>query len=257
VQARYPCTVQGHRFLGRRARVIRIPSVHHHQSSEWDHALILEPLDLNQSSPESGDLQCQQQVSKTAIRLHSEGSLKHIAAHNSFETGVAALRVDSLGLRVKGFGSRAPGSEFQVSGSGFRVLGSVFRVSGLEFRVPGFGFQFQGAPDVAHVPWMYHVSGSGFGCRVPCLGSGFQFQGAPGLVFQAHRLLCHSNLGSSVIKKKRRGCTRRGARALDVPRVLGSGFQAFGSGFRVSGVGFRVPGFGCRAQCGYLGSQGI
>ena len=60
-----------------------------------------------------------------------------------------------------------------------------------------------------------------------------------GLVLKAHRLLFHSTLGSSVIKKQTKSLDRQDTCRL---RVQGSGFRVQGSGFRVQGSGSRVQG---------------
>ena len=64
----------------------------------------------------------------------------------------------------------------------------------------------------------------------------------------AHRLLCHSSLSSSLIKKKRRRVegTRGDAAMGDAVAIGGVPPLLWGSGFRVQGSGFRVQGVGCR-----------
>ena len=70
-----------------------------------------------------------------------------------------------------------------------------------------------------------------------------------GLVFKAHRLLCHSILGSRVINKKKKGSHKAPQSATPTSGfrvsclwVSGFRFQVSGFGFRVSGLGF--PGLG-------------
>jgi len=52
-------------------------------------------------------------------------------------------------------------------------------------------------------------------------------------VFQAHRLVCHSTLGVSIIKKKKK--------SIELSLLSGAGF-----GSRVQSLGFRVEGLGSR-----------
>ena len=74
-----------------------------------------------------------------------------------------------------------------------------------------------------------------------------------GLESQAHRLSCHSTLGSRVIRKKEEGSPAPGGDPRPRPicplplpvagfRVQSSGFRVQGSGFRVQGSEFRVQG---------------
>ena len=66
--------------------------------------------------------------------------------------------------------------------------------------------------------------------------------GKCGLVFEAHRLVCHTTLSWRVIKQKKIQGLGSGS------RVQGSGFRVQGSGFRVQGSGFRVQVSGFRVQ---------
>jgi len=71
-----------------------------------------------------------------------------------------------------------------------------------------------------------------------------------GLVFKAHRLVYHSTLGLTVIKKKKKVTRSANAHGTSTSgrksplRVYGLWFRVWGLGFRVEGLGFRVLGLG-------------
>jgi hypothetical protein len=117
----------------------------------------------------------------------------------------SGYRGEEASLRSRGHRTPADGSGFKVQGSGFRVQGSGFRVQGPGFRV--------GVVVTVHLQMGGRLS-----------RNVKWFRG--GLVFQAHRLLYHSTLGSRVIKKKKRMGGRRPACHLgmypDTPIPIGT-----------------------------------
>ena len=141
--------------------------------------------------------------------------------------------VQGVGFRVQGSGFRVQGSGFRVQGSGFRVQGAGFRVQGSGFRVQGGtppidgpsrrarhpcasgskgnGLRLQGLHSVDYDGFVASNSGRlrdqivrdghirpSRTTRHPCASGGGLvlinvqwFRG--GLVFEAHRLLYHSD----------------------------------------------------------------